>query len=74
MQETAPAMQSESCWWKYALPKTKNEMNCVPGAAPNPTIVENKDRIVKKPVKSRRTVRNAKPSCYIGCLLQFGTK
>ena len=45
-----------------ALPKIKNEMNCVPRAAPNPTIVENKDRIVKKPVKSRRTVRNAKPS------------
>ena len=45
-----------------ALPKIKNKMNCVSGVAPNPTIVESKDGIAKKPVKSKRAMRNAKPS------------
>jgi len=45
-----------------ALPNIKSKMNCVSGVAPNPTIVESKDGIAKKPVKSKRAMRNAKPS------------
>ena len=46
----------------HALPNIKSKMNCVSGVAPNPTIVESKDGIAKKPVKSKRAMRNAKPS------------